>query len=180
MTDYVLFQPHNFVYKEEPDETVLWRVSYHLRKNIIDLPEHISSLMSLNFPQTYPIKYWEEEFKKLNLSLLFDYPYAKEYGYFVDNFVVFTATLTAQDLSSFHNEVLIDKKIARRFLRQMRLSRTGFMHPEKFYNRLITKVDLSLKKEEDEEELVEALCFLEELCEKCMQYESFLEWKNIK
>jgi hypothetical protein len=180
MTNYVLFQPHNFVYKEEPDETVLWQVSYHLRSNIIDLPKHISSLMSLKFPQSYPLKYWEGEFEKLNLSLLFDYPYAKEYGYFVDNNVVFTATITAQDLSGFCNEVLVDKKIAKRFLSEMKLKRTGHMHPEKFYNKLISSIDVCLEKEDEEDEYVETLCFLEELCEKCLQYESFLEWKNIK
>lgn len=180
MTNYVLFQPHNFVYKEEPDETVLWQVNYHLRKNIIDLPQHIASLMSLKFPQSYPLKYWESEFSKLNLSLLFDYPYAKEYGYFVDNNIVFTATITAQDLSGFCNEVLVDRKIAKKFLVEMKLKAKGSMHPEKFYNKLVTSLDLSLKSVKNEDEYVESLCFLEELCEKCLQYESFVEWKNIK
>ena len=50
------------------------------------------------------------------------------------------------------------------------------MHPEKFYKKLITVIDLS-EVILDEDVILSALLQLEEICESCVQYESNIEWR---
>ena len=127
-----------------------------------------------------PLAQWEKDFKELNLYLIYDYSYAKEYAYFVDNQPVLTATLMALDLNRFNNQVVIKQKVAKKLLNQMKLRNKGAMHPEKFHTKMLEYVDLSDERYLVEEEVSEVLYELENLCECCLQYESSIEWKPIE
>jgi hypothetical protein len=62
----------------------------------------------------------------------------------------------------------------------MNLKNSGSMHPEKFENKLVDCIDLSEDEVIQEDEFIEVLFSLENLCTYCLNYESFIEWKTIK
>jgi hypothetical protein len=52
------------------------------------------------------------------------------------------------------------------------------MHPEKFYNKMTSILDLTEEEMENEAFVLQTLLELENLCEECVKYESFIEWKT--
>lgn len=179
MSKYIIFYPSDLDMKDEPKETVLWEVKYKLHDSILGLPDILTNLLKQEMTKTYPLSFWHNEFVNMNMQLIYDYIYAKEYAYFVDNIPVFTATVTALDLNRFNNEVVLKQKIAKKILKDMKLKYNGSMHPEKFHKKMYTLVDLSEEEFISEETMADAVINLEYLCEKCLQYESPIEWKTI-
>jgi hypothetical protein len=60
----------------------------------------------------------------------------------------------------------------------MDLDLFGKIHPEKFYSKLTTYLDISANEiSECEDSIFEALLELEYLCEECVRYESFILWR---
>ena len=92
---------------------------------------------------------------------------------------LFTATISALDINKFNNEVLVKIKVAKEILSTMNLNENGSMHPEKFHNKMIEYVDLSEEEFVKKEDISQYLYDLETLCERCLQYESNIEWKSI-
>ena len=114
MSKYIIFYPSDLDMKDEPKETVLWEVKYKLHDSILGLPDILTNLLKQEMTKTYPLSFWHNEFVNMNMQLIYDYIYAKEYAYFVDNIPVFTATVTALDLNRFNNEVVLKQKIAKK------------------------------------------------------------------
>lgn len=179
MKKYILFYPSDTDDSDDPKDTILWEVKYKVQQSIISLPIDILSVLDEEQPPL-PLSRWEDEFQKLSMYLIYDYSYAKEYAYFVDNQPVLTATLMALDINRFNNQVVIKQKIAKKLLNQMKLRNKGAMHPEKFHVKMLEYVDLSDERYLVEEEVSEVLYELENLCESCLQYESTIEWKPIE
>jgi hypothetical protein len=61
----------------------------------------------------------------------------------------------------------------------MNLKTVGSIHPEKFQNRLTDCIDLSEDDLIQEDEIIDVLFDLENLCTYCLNYESFIEWKGV-
>jgi hypothetical protein len=51
------------------------------------------------------------------------------------------------------------------------------MHPEKFYVKLISLLDLSNAEFTLENNIFDVLLELEIICEECVKYENFIEWR---
>jgi hypothetical protein len=180
MKKYILFSPKDIDLNDEPKDSVLWEVKYKVHQTISGLPKEILDALDDSKSTPLPCKKWNEEFVELGLELLYDFPYMKEYGILDENdAALFTATLSALDINKFNNEVLVKIKIANEILSTMNLKETGCMHPEKFHNKMIEYVDLSEEEFILKEDISKYLFDLETLCERCLQYESNIEWKSI-
>jgi hypothetical protein len=179
MNHYIIFYPKDIDYNDEPKETVLWEVKYNADSSIIELPDYILNLLQSEQKEAYPINKWHDEFTNLGMQLIYDYVYAKEYAYFMNNTPFFTATLSALDLNRFNNQIVVKIKVGRKLLKEMKLKNQGIMHPEKFHKKMIELTDISEKQFLIHEEICDTLINLENLCEKCVQYESLIEWKSI-
>ena len=132
MNHYIIFYPKDIDYNDEPKETVLWEVKYNADNIIIELPDHILKLLQSEQKEAYPINKWHDEFTNLGMQLIYDYVYAKEYAYFMNNTPFFTATLSALDLNRFNNQIVVKIKVGRKLLKEMKLKNQGIMHPKNF------------------------------------------------
>ena len=179
MNNYIIFYPKDIDANDEPKNTVLWEVKYNVHESILGLPDYILSLLKQEQKEAYPLEKWHYEFTNLGMQIIYDYVYAKEYAYFVQNIPFFTATLSALDLNRFNNQIVIKQKIGKKLLKEMNLRNQGSMHPEKFHKRMIELTDISEDKFLVHEDICDALINLENLCERCVQYESQIEWKSI-
>ena len=87
-----------------------------------------------------------------------------------------TITINAQDINANHTKIIVSKSLAKVILGQMGMDSIGKMHPEKFYKKMTSILDLS-EEIENEAFVLQTLLELENLCEECVKYESFIEWK---
>lgn len=172
---YILFYPKD-IDDEEPKDTVLWKCTFRIHKDM-KLPEEIQEMVDEKDHPPLPLSKWEGAF--YNLHLLYDFTYAKEYVYLVDNVPVFTVSLLALDINRENNQIVVKEKLAEKILNQMSLKLKGSMHPEKFYKKLINEVDLSEDTLLREEDVTDIMLNLECLCEQCLHYESPIEWKPV-
>jgi hypothetical protein len=179
MNNYIIFYPKDIDNNDEPKDTVLWEVKYNVHESMLGLPDHILSLLKEEHKQAYPLEKWHHELTNLGMQIIYDYVYAKEYAYFVQNIPFFTATLSALDLNRFNNQIVIKQKIGKKLLKEMNLRNQGSMHPERFHKRMIELTDISEDKFLIHEDICDALINLENLCERCVQYESQIQWKSI-
>lgn len=180
MKKFILFTPQDIDYSDDPPDTVLWQVKLKIVENILNLPEDICSMLQSSDTAAFPLKKWQEEFDNIGLQLIYDYPYAKEYAVLDDNDKpLLTATLTALDINKFNNELLVKLRTGTKILKSMNLNIRGSMHPEKFHNKMVEFVDLSDDSFIKTEDISSFLFDLEELCERCLQYETNIEWKTI-
>lgn len=180
MKKYILFSPRDIDLSDQPSDTVLWEVKYKVHQTIVGLPEEILDVLDESKSAPLPLKKWHEEFDALGLEILYDFPYMKEYAILDDDDKpLFTATLSALDINKFNNEVVIKINLASRLLNTMKLKQQGSMHPEKFHNKMVELIDLSDEEFILSEDVSRFLYDLESLCERCMQYESNIEWKSI-
>lgn len=180
MKKFILFSPVDLDYSDSPPETVLWQVKLKIVENVLDLPESFCELIQNQNSVALPLDNWIEKFESIGLSLLYDYPYAKEYAVIDEhNQPILTATLTALDINKFNNELLIKVKTGSKILQSMNLGIKGSMHPEKFHHKMLELVDLSEESFIKSEDVSSFLFELEELCERCLQYETNIEWKTI-
>lgn len=180
MKRYILFTPHDFDYSDNPSDTVLWQVKLKVYENILDLPDVLS--LMLNTPEDFalPLCKWQEDFENIGLELIYDYPFAKEYAVLdEEKNPLLTATLSALDINKYNNELLVKLRTGSNVLKSMNLKERGSMHPEKFHNKMVEYVDLSDDSFIKTEDISSFLFDLEELCERCLQYETNIEWKTI-
>lgn len=179
MNNYIIFYPKDIDSNDEPKDTVLWEVKYHLHSSMLGLPDYILSLLEEEQKVALPLTKWHYEFSQLNMQIIYDYVYAKEYAYFVDNMPLFTATISALDINRFNNQIVVKQKMGKKLLKEMKLRNQGAMHPEKFHKKMIELTDISDEQFLMHEDICDALLNLESLCQKCVQYESMIEWKSI-
>lgn len=180
MKKYILFSPKDIDQNDEPKDSVLWEVKYKVHQTIQGLPKEVLDVLDDSKSTPLPCKKWHEELIPLGLEMLYDFPYMKEYGILDDNDdALFTATISALDINKFNNEVLVKIKVAKEILSTMDLKENGCMHPEKFHKKMIEYVDLSEEEFIKKEDISKYLFDLETLCERCLQYESNIEWKSI-
>lgn len=179
MGKYVLFTPEHLCMNEEPDESCLWKVDYKIKTDENrSLNVYICNL-DLGIMDTYPLSYLEKNMDEMGMEKIYDFPFCKEY-IFTDNLgLTFIATLTALDMNGSKNSLKLKKKFAELIIQDLDLPREGKMHPEKFLRRLSSKLDFSEKKYEAYDKNFDTLLELENLCSKCLQYETNLEWKII-
>ena len=180
MKRFILFTPQDVDYSDNPSDTVLWQVKLKVYKNLLDLPEIICLLLKSPEDIALPLAKWQEDFENIGLELIYDYPFAKEYAVLdEENNPLFTATLSALDINKYNNELLIKLRTGSDILKSMNLKEKGSMHPEKFHNKMVEFVDLSDESYIKTEDISNFLFDLEELCERCLQYETNIEWKTI-
>jgi hypothetical protein len=186
MSKAILFTPSEYKINNEPDKYTLWQVHYKLHDSIKfvnnetnTIPTDILKLIDVELAESLPLDKWEEEFGKLDLDIYLDFPFAKEYVFRDQENILFSATLYAMDLNRYDNEVEMAYKIAEKILTEMNYSSKGKAHPEKFYKKLVTTIDLSDKQFTEKVEYSVALMLLEELCHRCLQFEKDIEWKLI-
>lgn len=186
MSKCFLFSPLNFEYSEEPEANTLWQVKYKVHKtytaalDILELlPEAIDEYASVSCVEGLSLDKWQTLFEELNLEIIYDFPFVKEYALYDNDQVAFTATIYAMDLSRFENELEVDMKIGEDFLSEMNYTFKGNVHPEKFYNKMIETIDLCDKSSSELLEYSIFLLLLEQLCHRCLQYEKNIEWKII-
>ncbi len=186
MSKTILFCPSEYKIRDEPDKFTLWQVHYKLHDSIKfvnketnSIPSNVLDLIDVDISESLPLNKWEEEFGKLGLEIYLDFPFAKEFVYRDNEEILFSATLYAMDLNRYDNEIEMGYKIAEKILSEMNYSSKGKAHPEKFYNKLVTTIDLSDKQFVEKVEYSVALMLLEELCHRCLQFEKDIEWKII-
>ena len=180
MKKFILFTAKDLDYSDSPPDTVLWQIKLKIVENILDLPQDVCKLLQNTEHVAFPLKKWQEDLENIGLELIYDYPYAKEYAVLDDNEnPLLTATLTALDINKFNNELLVKLRTGSEILKTMNLTTKGCMHPEKFHNKMVEFVDLSEESYVKSEEISSFLFDLEELCERCLQYETNIEWKTI-
>jgi hypothetical protein len=114
---YILFYPKE-IDDEEPKDTVLWKCIFRIHKDI-KLPEEMQKMVDEKDHPPLPLYKWEEAFD--NLDLLYDFTYAKEYVYLVDNIPAFTVSLLALDINRENNQIVVKEKLAEKILNQMSL-----------------------------------------------------------
>lgn len=186
MVKTILFTPSEYKIKDEPDKHTLWQVHYRLHDNlkfldkeINPIPASVLEMMEKDIDESLPLQKWEEEFGKLGLEINREYPFAKEYVYRENAITFFSATIYAMDLNRYDNEIEMGYKVAELILKEMNYDFKGKAHPEKFYQKMISAIDLSDKHFTEKVEYSVALMLLEELCHRCLQYEKYIEWKII-
>jgi hypothetical protein len=86
-------------------------------------------------------------------------------------------TIKANDIATNYNQIIVNKSLAKKVLDELGLPLFGKMHPEKFYKKLVTFLDLSNVEFTLENNVFDILLELEILCEECVKYESFVEWR---
>jgi hypothetical protein len=179
MSKYIVFYPADVDISDKVKDTVLWKAKYKLQDESYVPADFVNKINTTNDPPL-PMSHWKHWMEDLGLNLLYDFSYLKEYAYFVKDIPVFIVTLRALDLNTEHKEVIVRSNLAEKILQEMKLKTSGSMHPEKFENKLIDCVDLSEDEVIQEDEIIEILFELENLCTYCLNYESFIEWKAIK
>jgi hypothetical protein len=179
MKKYIVFYPKDVDHNDDPNDSVLWDVKYKVHQTISGLPEYIHDLLETMCSEPFPLNRWKKEFELLGLELIYDYPYMKEYAIMDDKVVLFTATLLALDINKYNNEIIVKNKTGQQLLKSLNLNEKGSMHPEKFHNMMVQFVDLSDDEYIKNEDISDFLYNLETLCERCLQYESKIEWKTI-
>jgi hypothetical protein len=178
MDKYTLFFPSDIDLSDKVKDTVLWKAKYKLHDESYVPVSFIDKINSANDP-SLPMTHWKHWMKDFGLGILYDFSYLKEYAYFVDDIPVFTVTLRALDLNTEHKEVIVRSNLAHKILDEMNFKTTGSTHPEKFQNKLTDCIDLSDDDLIQEDEIIDVLFELENLCIYCLNYESFIEWKGI-
>ena len=179
MAKHVIFQPSDLPDSDEINDNILWSANFKIAEEFKDtVPDSIfKSVNNAKDPVTYPLKYWEKEFNSLSFKLEFDYPYCKEYvWYYLDNEAL-RVTIKANDIATNYNQIIVNKNLAKKILQELDLPMFGKMHPEKFYTKLITFLDLSHVEFTLENNIFDILLELEKLCEECIKYENFIEWR---
>lgn len=179
MSKYIIFFPSDVDASENIKDTVLWKAKYKLQDESYVPADFVNKINTTNDPPL-PMTHWKHWMEDLGLSLLFDFSYLKEYAYFVKDIPVFVVTLRALDLNTERKEVVVRSNLAEKILGEMGFKSSGSMHPEKFQNKIIDCVDLSEDEIVQEEELINILFDLENLCTYCLNYESFIEWKVVR
>ena len=180
MSKHVVFQPEDLKDDDVLSDTVLWSAHFKLTKDFQDsLPSSLLAMVNAEKnPIAYPLKYWEKEFKNLGFEIHYDYPYAKEYDFSFLGETALTVTIKANDVNTNHTQLILPKNLAKKILKEMDLDLFGKIHPEKFYSKLTTYLDISADEiSECEDSIFEALLELEYLCEECVRYESFILWR---
>jgi hypothetical protein len=178
MKKHVVFFASDINSEEEPNPNVLWAANFNLSEEYkFSLPTNLLQAVTQDYKTiSYPLVWWQNEFQKLSFELDIDYAYAKEYTWHWQDVEALRVTIKANDINSCSNQIIIPRKIAKIILTEMKLGLSGSMHPEKFYGKLITVIDLS-EIILDEDVILSALLQLEEICESCVQYESNIEWR---
>jgi hypothetical protein len=180
MAKYIVFKPSDLNDDEVPSSSILWRAKFSIAEKFQELiPASIFELIDQKDKHiSYPIAYWESEFKKLNFKKIYDFPFAKEFIWELEDELALTITINAQDINANHTKIIVSKSIAKVILGQMGMDSFGKLHPEKFYNKMTSILDLSEEEMENEAFVLQTLLELENLCEECVKYESFIEWKT--
>jgi hypothetical protein len=178
MAKYIVFKPCDLSDDEEPSSSILWKAKFSIAEKFQELiPESIFTLIDQKDKAiSYPIAYWESEFKKLKFKKIYDFPFAKEFIWELEDELALTITINAQDINANHTKIIVSKSLAKVILGQMGMDSIGKMHPEKFYKKMTSILDLS-EEIENEAFVLQTLLELENLCEECVKYESFIEWK---
>jgi len=179
MAKHVIFQPSDLPDNEEVSDNVLWSANFKLAEEFKDIvPEGIfKTVNNTKEPVTYPLKYWQKEFTSLNFKLEFDYPYNKEYAWYHQGDEALRVTIKANDIATNSNQIILPKNLAKKILDELSLPLFGKMHPEKFYVKLISLLDLSNAEFTLENNIFDVLLELEIICEECVKYENFIEWR---
>ena len=179
MSKFVIFNPENYIDEEEPDNDILWKVDYKLHSEGFSANVYFFDAIQKEITDTFPLEVLEQNMMELGMEKVFDFPYAKEYV-FEDEFgILFSAVIRALDLHSYENKVKINKKFADILFEDLDLPFNGSMHPEKFLRKIASSIDFSDKKYESYDKNFNILLELENLCDRCLQYESNIEWKLI-
>lgn len=178
MSKYTIFFPSDVDISDQVKDTVLWKSKYKLLDETYVPSEFVEKIKATNDPPL-PMSHWKHFMEGLGLKILYDFSYLKEYAYYVRDMPVFLVTLRALDLNTEHREVIIRSNLATKLLQEMNLKNKGSMHPEKFQNKLIDCIDLTEEDFIQEDEIIEVLFDLENLCTYCLNYESFIEWKTV-
>ena len=179
MAKHVIFQPSDLPDNEEVSDNVLWSAKFKIADEFKDIVP-VGIFKTVNNSKdtvTYPLKYWQKEFTSLNFKLEFDFPYSKEYAWYHEDNEALRVTIKANDIATNYNQLILPKNIAKKILDELSLPMFGKMHPEKFYTKLVTFLDLSLVEFTLENNIFDILLELEILCEECIKYENFVEWR---
>lgn len=179
MAKHVIFQPSDLPDSDEISENILWSAKFKIAEEFKDtVPDSIfKSINNTKDPVSYPLKYWQKEFSSLKFKLEYDFPYSKEYvWYYLDNEAL-RVTIKANDIATNNNQIILPKHLGKKILDELSLPMFGRMHPEKFYKKLITFLDLSNVEFTLENNVFDVLLELEILCEECVKYENFIEWR---
>lgn len=179
MAKHVIFQPTDLPKEDTVNENVLWSASFKIAEEYKDIvPDGIfKSINNTKDPITYPLKYWEKEFETLKFQKEYDFPYCKEYVWHYNTEEALRVTIKANDIATNSNQIIVNKSLAKKVLEELGLPMFGQMHPEKFYKKLVTFLDLSNVEFTLENNIFDILLELEILCEECVKYESFVEWR---
>jgi len=179
MAKHVIFSPSDLPKEETIGDNILWSAKIKIAdefKSIV--PSSILKTVDNNKEQIcYPLKYWEKEFGNLNFKLVFDFPYCKEYVWHHQDDEALRVTIKANDIAADFNQIVINKALAKKILDELSLPLFGKMHPEKFYKKLVAFLDLSHVEFTLENNVFDVLLELEYLCEECVKYENFIEWR---
>jgi len=180
MSKYIIFHPANQISKDEPGNEILWTVDFNLKSGEdTNIKIYIYDFLEGQIENCYPLTYIEQNLYEMGMEKKYDFPYKKEF-YFVDQLgMEFIATLTALDINGFESTVKLKKKFAQVLLKDMNLPPEGNLHPERFLRSLSSFIDLSDEKYELYENNFDDLLDLENLCDRCLQYETNIEWKII-
>ena len=180
MAKYTLFHPKNQIEQDEPKNDVLWRLNFNLKtEDKVDFKIYVYDLFEDSVNDCFPLPYLEKSMNELGMEKIYDFPFKKEYSFVDQNGLEIIATLTALDLNGFDNGVKLTKKLADVLLKDMKLPTEGELHPERFMRKLSTYIDLSDKKYDTYERNFDSLLELENLCDKCLQYETNIQWQLI-
>ena len=70
MAKYIVFKPSDLNDDEEPSSSILWRAKFSIAEKFQELiPASIFELIDQKDKHiSYPLAYWESEFKKLNFK----------------------------------------------------------------------------------------------------------------
>jgi len=179
MAKHVIFQPSDLPDNEEVSDNVLWSAKFKIADEYKDVvPAGIfQTVNNSKDPVTYPLKYWQKEFTSLNFKLEFDFPYSKEFVWYHEDNEALRVTIKANDIATNYNQIILPKNLAKKILDELSLPMFGKMHPEKFYTKLVTFLDLSHVEFTLENNVFDILLELEILCEECIKYENFVEWR---
>lgn len=174
---YILFKPENYIAKEEPDDTVLWKVKYNVKGEDTNLPIEIMYFNNDMFIfDAIPLNYLEENLNQLGMIKTYDFPFVKEYSFSANSEYELIATLIAQDMGVHNNYIKIPKTTSEKILKDMKLPFEGNMHPEKFHKKLIENIDLSDSKYSKNKKYFDYMVDLENLSLRCLEYEKNIEW----
>ena len=182
MAKYIHFFPQDQIDQDEPGKEILWKIDFSLKpedEKDKDFKISVYDLSTGYLNDSFPLTYLERSMDEMGMEKIYDYPYKKEY-YFIDEYgLKIIATLTAMDINGMSSSVKITKKFAEILLTDMSLPLEGSKHPERFLRSLSSFVDFSDKKYDMYERNFDNLLELENLCDKCLRYETNIQWKII-